>query len=193
MRGPDDFAARKATGTAAEVALRDLFCDAGATVMCHQQNHDVTAGFGAAVAHGKGGRINLPDLTVFWQQRRALPFYGVEVKAKHPLNRGGWGWDARGFRRALAWASTSAAPVFYAIRDLSAAPLPAPGALDDPDLWHVASVLKLLHAPERHDDGNHHYWPRDAFLPLAVLLDGLDVHVQHVPVITLGDEAPMLL
>lgn len=193
--GADGFHARKRIGTDAETALRRLFAHAGALVECHQQNADALGGTGAAVAHGAAAQHHVPDLTVIWPQRRKLLRYRVEVKAKSPLRSGaGWGWDVRAFNRALAWSEMTGETVFYCIRDLSAAPLPAHG-LDDPDHWVVASTWKLAHpSADRTSDDRYHYWPASTFLPLVVLLDGLEVELQTVPIVNLGPgEGAMLL
>jgi hypothetical protein len=190
-----DFHARKRLGTDAETALRRLFTAHGALVECHQQNADALGGIGAAVAHGAAAQHQVPDLTVTWPKRWKLRSYRVEVKAKSPLRSGaGWGWDVRAFNRALAWSEMTGDPVFYAVRDLSAAPLPAHG-LDDPDHWSVASTWKLAHASaDRTSDDRYHYWPAATFLPLAVLLDGLEVEMHTLPILNLGrDAAPVLL
>ena len=83
---------------------------------------------------------------------------GCEVKAKSPLARGGCGWDRRAFDRARAWSALSGETVLYALRDLSAAPLPPTDQPDDADHWHVASVFKLALSPHRLSDENYHYW-----------------------------------
>lgn len=190
-----EFTRRKAIGTRAELHLRDLLTAYGAVAICNQHNHDATADHpGAAVAHATGGTLHLPDLSVIWPLRGTLRRYGVEVKAKSPLASGGWGWDVRAFDRAVAWSATSGDAVFYVIRDQSSAPMPPAGVLDDPEHWHAASVWKLLHSPTRSTVGQYHYWAKDEFIPLVVLLDGTCISAATVPFIPMdGGRPPLLL
>jgi hypothetical protein len=190
-----DFITRKQLGTAAEVALRDLVTLAGGIAAANQINHDTTRmTAGAAVAHIAAGRtMHLPDLTVLWP-RHPIRRFGLEAKAKSPLARGGWGWDISAFGRALRWSEMTNDPVFYCIRDLSAAPLPLAGEMDNPDHWHIASVWKLMHSPSRTDDGKYLYWPGEDFTPLIVLLAGAaDISTATVPCIHLGDGRPPII
>ncbi|MDB5244054.1 MAG: hypothetical protein JWP57_4680 [Spirosoma sp.] len=190
-----EFDRRKTLGTAAETALCNLLTSYGATVVCHQHNHDAVAGYpGAAIAHAAGGTLHLPDLSVIWPQRGMLRSYGIEVKTKTPLsNGGGWGWDIPAFDRAVAWATLTGNAVFYAIRDRSVVPLPPAGVLDDADCWHVASIWKLLHSP-RSTMGRYHYWSADVFAPLVLLLAGEGINTTVVPYISMdGGRPPLLL
>lgn len=87
-----------------------------------------------------------------------------ERKAKHPLTKtGGLGWDKTAFGRACRWAVLTGdpvLPVLYAVRDLDAAPLPAPGQADDPLDWWFTSTRKLLHAPTKVENGPRSHWGR---------------------------------
>jgi len=191
-----EFTSRKAIGTAAETALRDMLVSWGALVTCNQHNRDATADRpGAAVAHRQFGTLHLPDLSILWPDRGALRRYDAEVKTKSPLaSGGGWGWDITAFDRAVAWSATSGDPVFYIIRDRSAAPLPPAGVLDDPDHWHTASVWKLLHSPSRSTIGKYHYWPKEEFVPLLILLDGTVISTATVPHVRMdGGQPPLVL
>jgi hypothetical protein len=190
-----DFARRKHIGTSAEMALRDILTSTGALVACNQQNRDAVLTYpGAAVAHLGTDRVHMPDLSVTWAAH-SIRRFGVEVKAKSPMGRGGWGWDIHAFDRACRWAEASGDPVFYAVRDLSAAPLPPAGCMDDVEHWHVASTWKLLHSSSLYTDDQYHYWPADTFMPLAVLLHGgADISAAIVPYIALGTgAAPLVL
>jgi len=194
MQPADTFATRKAMGDIAEHHLRDLLTQRGAIVEMHQRNRDA-AGGGAAVAHLGAGTIHLPDISVTWAQHPVQRF-GMECKAKHPLARGGFGWDQRAFDRAARWSEMSGLPVFLAVRDLTAAPLPRIGAADENEIyhWHVASVWKLLHSPNRYSDHHHHYWTGDDFVPLFVLLDGAaDITAAMVPCVPAGPGQPPLV
>lgn len=191
---PADFATRKAIGDHAEWLLRDLLTARGAAVEMHQRNRDA-AGGGAAVAHLGTGTIHLPDFSVTWAQH-PIGRFAVECKAKHPLKRGGFGWDARGFDRAARWSEVSGQTVFYVVRDLGE-PLPEVGATNDDEIynWHVASTWKLAHSPNRSSDGQHNYWPAEDFTPLFLLLEDLgDIGAVTVPIIPAGPgRAPLIL
>lgn len=188
-----EFIRRKALGTSAETLLRDLLTDNGAMVTCNQVNRDAThAHSGAAIAHVAGGTLHLPDLTAFWPSRRVARDMHFECKAKSPLSQGGFGWDRHAYERACAWAELTGHPVFYAVRDLSAAPLPAPGQLDDPNHWWVASTWKLITAPTKSANGPFLFWSLEDFTPLPALLENL-YDAALVPVIWLRDGPPIVL
>jgi hypothetical protein len=178
-----------------------LLTGSGAIVTAHQQNHDATRPWsGAAVAYGTNRTYHIPDLEAVWPERPQSRCF-LEAKAKSPLQLGGgWGWDKLAFKRAWRWAQMNGgAPVFYAIRDISRVPLPPACGdedfRDDPDLWSIASVLKLGLSPVRTADDAFYFWPRSDFLPLQHLLDGAFA-VQSVPYIAsrVGDvRTPCLL
>jgi hypothetical protein len=172
------FEDRKAIGAHAETLLCELLTDSGAIVIAHQQNHDATRAWsGAAVAYGVGGHLHhIPDLEALWSKRGPQSRCFIEAKAKRPLTFGGWGWDKLAFQRAMRWSLTTKAPVFYAIRNTADVPLPPEDRdaefRDDPDLWSIATVWKLLHSENRSADDKFHYWPASDFSPLRLLLDG---------------------
>lgn len=193
MADSTEFVARKAIGTSAETALKDLLTAAGAIVTMNQQNRDaVSATAGAAIAHLADGTQHLPDLTALFPSRHVARRMGMEVKAKSPLRRGGWGWDRHAFDRAFRWSVLTGEPTLYVIRNLDAAPLPAAGELDDADHWSFASVWKLMHSPSRAESGEFIYWPADDFLPLGVLLENL-YDAALVPVVWVTDGPPIIL
>lgn len=189
-----EFAARKAIGTIAEMALRDLLIASGAIVTCNQINRDAVQDHaGAAIAHVADRTHHLPDLTAFWPDRPVAPTLHFEAKAKSPLGKtGGFGWDKTAFDRACRWAAMTRQPVIYAVRDCDAAPLPAPGEADDPHHWWFASTWKLLHAPTRVENGPCYYWGRDDFLPLPLLLEG-QFNAALVPVFWTSNGPPIVL
>ncbi len=180
-----DFADRKAEGTAVEWLLLDLLEGAGWTVQPNQANWDLAAEGSAARAYGPDGVVHLPDLEAIAPHR-----LGVEAKSKEPRGKdGSIGWDARGFRHAERWQDLTNAPVIYAVRDRSVAPVPQPSrsggrSPDKLEAWCFASLHRLRqHAPERlterseDRDGEERerttwYWPRELFSPLSELLDG---------------------
>lgn len=181
-RSNRDFADAKAEGVRAEWALTDLLAEgAGWTVQPNQANWDITAEGSAAKAYGPDGPIQLPDLEVI------APFrMGVEVKSKVPRQKdGSFGWDATAFRHAERWQEICSAPVIYAIRDRTIAPLPPNrGQPDNLAAWRCASLNMLreceperLRRPAETWDGDRQpketwFWPADIFWPLSDLLEG---------------------
>lgn len=184
------FLARKALGTAAEQALTGILTAAGAIVTQNQINRDATHYRpGAALAYLSNRTLHLPDLTVNCPPRSGR--YHVEVKAKCPLARGGYGWDRHAFARALDYSLTVGEPVYYAVRNLDAAPLPLPGDLDDPAHWRVASVIRLLGSDHK-VEGQFRYWALEDFSPLSELIGGtygsIPIHYMRSP-----DGPPVIL
>jgi hypothetical protein len=177
-----DFRDTKAEGSAVEWLLCDRLTDLGWTVQPNQANWDEAANAdGAARAFHRDGSLHLPDLEVIAPYRMAF-----EVKSKEPRWKdGSIGWDSTSFRHAERWQDRCGVPVVYAIRDRSIAPLPTSRTeLDDLEAWYCASLHELRRLePDRITqsyetrDGDTRdkttwFWPRDAFWPLADLIEG---------------------
>lgn len=169
-----DFHARKAVGTSAELCLRDLLTDRGALVTCNRQNRDKTHVHpGVAIARHAGTSINMPDVTAYWSSH-LCPVTHFEVKAQQSDAGGVWEWDQPVYARAIRRSRLTGQPTYFAVRDLSAGPLPPAGELDDPHHWWIASITKLILTPERSSGANGRFWlwPVEVFLPLSLLLHG---------------------
>ncbi|HYI82122.1 MAG TPA: hypothetical protein VEX11_02800 [Acetobacteraceae bacterium] len=180
------FEERKAEGTQVEWLMVDLLAAHGWTPFPTQIAWDAAGNNSPARAFG-------PDWEELWvpdiDAQSPAPLHhraAFDTKSKEPLSSGEFGWDARSFSRAERWQERMRAPVVYAIRDRSIAPVPMGNrsGLDTLDPWIIASLHRLrMHKPWRmtntfeNEDGvrkehTTYFWPREVFSPLSDLLDG---------------------